>query len=503
MPLVAFLDGERIESYLATDERWDRVKSVYKSRSLLMRCGVPGIPRTSRRGLKHFAHKAGVQCGLIDCWSESSQHRILKTVIAQAAADAGWRVSVECSAEDRAWTADVLAEHDGRRLALEVQWSRQDAGEFRRRQERYAAVGVECFWYVHRRNKDEARRSGVPHVVFTGDDAPFDVLVAKAFQEATAVGLHAHVTALLLGLYRDRIQARVTSVTVQHLVDNCWACKRPSTVWRISAASVQSRCQETTEAARTDFPLWPTQRIEALIAGDVAAVLGKGGLPPLAPLRMHRSKQAEKTYLAYGCAHCRAGFFGDGFLELETRWQPVTIPVTARISLADGILTQVHLCADKGFGPCSQEPSGSQQATFDGYIPGQYQRRRPSRADIADVALVGSEVSARDAVAIMTGHRNPDPDNGGSTSSTWSSTRGKKKSQPAETTFCDWCGRQPHPQYECLWRQLRAKANVSLGYRHYSDKFYEGISRGRTPEDEGTAIMKRLLDRCVAIPRGR
>jgi competence CoiA-like predicted nuclease len=181
MPLVAFLDGDRIESYLATDEHRDLVKSEYKSRSLLMRCGVPGIPRTSRRGLKHFAHKTNLRCGLIECWSESPQYRMLKTLIAQAARDDGWQVSVECSAEGRAWTADVLTGRDGRRLALEVQWSRQDAGEFRRRQERYAADGVECFWQVHRRNKDEARRSGVPHVVFEGDDAPFDVLAEKGF----------------------------------------------------------------------------------------------------------------------------------------------------------------------------------------------------------------------------------------------------------------------------------------------------------------------------------
>lgn len=501
MPLVAFLDGERIESYLATDERWDRVKSVYKSRSLLMRCGVPGIPRTSRRGLKHFAHKAGVQCGLIDCWNESPQHRILKTLIAQAARDAGWDVNVEWSTEERAWTADVLAERDGRRLALEVQWSRQDAGEFRRRQERYAADGVECFWYVHRRNKDEARRSGVPHVVFEGDDAPFDVLAEKAFQQAAPVALHTHVTAILLGLYLDRIQARITSVTIQHLTDTCWACKRPSTIWRISAASVQSRCQETTEAARTDLPLWPTQRIETLITGDVAAVLGKGSLPPLAPLRMHRSKQAEKTYLAYGCAHCRAGFFGDGFLELETRWKSVTIPVTGRIPLADGILTQVHLCADKGFGPCSQDPSESQQPTFDGYIPDQYKRRLPSREDIADVALVGSEISARDAVAIMTGHRYPDPDPGESAS--WSASRRKEKPQPAGISSCDWCGRQPHPQYECLWRQLRAKANVTPGSRHYSDGLYERIFKGVIAEDKGSEMMQRFLERCVPIPRAK
>jgi hypothetical protein len=501
MPLVAFLDGERIESYLATDERWDLVKSVYKSRSLLMRYGVPGIPRTSGRGLKHFAHKAGVQCGLIDCWDESPQHRMLKTLIAKAAGDAGWQVSVEWSAEGRAWTADVLAERDGRRLALEVQWSRQDAGEFRRRQERYAADGVECFWYVHRRNRDEARRSGVPHVVFAGDDAPFDVLVQKAFQQAAATSLHTHVTALLLGLFLDRIQARVTAVTIQHLTDTCWACKQPSTIWRISAASLRSRCQETTEAARTDFPLWPTQRIETKVAADVAAVLGKGSLPPLAPLRMHRSKQAETTYLAYGCAHCRAGFFGDGFLELETRWKSVTIPVTARIPLADGVLTQVHLCADKGFGTCEQEHAESQQPTFDGYIPGQHQRRRPSRADIADVALVGSEISARDAVAIMTGHRYPDPEPGESASSSWYSSRRKEKPQPAGISSCDWCGRQPHPQYECLWRQLRAKANVSPGSRHYSDGLYERISKGAIAEDKGSEMMQRFLERCVPIPR--
>jgi hypothetical protein len=499
MPLVAFLDGERIESYLATDESWDLVKSEYKSRSLPMRCGVPGIPRTSRRGLKHFAHKAGIQCGHIECWSESPQHRMLKTLIAQAARDAGWQASVEWSAEGRVWTADVLAESNGRSLALEVQWSRQDAGEFRRRQERYAADGVECFWYVHRRKKDEARRAGVPHVVFEGDDAPFDVLAETAFQQATAMSLHAHVTALLLGLYLDRIQARITSVTLQHLADNCWACKRPSTVWKISAASLQSRCQETTEATRTDFPLWPTERIETLIAADVAAVLGKGSLPPLAPLRMHHSKKADKTYLAYGCAYCRAGFFGDGFLEMESRWKFVTIPVTARIPLADGILSQVHVCADKGFGPCSQDRRESQQPTFDGYIPGQHQRRQLTRTDAVDVALVGTEISARDAVAIMTGHRYPDHRE--ATSSSWSAVRKNEKPQEADIASCDWCGREPHPQYECLWRRLRAKANASPDYRHYSDGVYESISKGRTPEDEGAAMMKRLLERCVPIPR--
>lgn len=50
-------------------------------------------------------------------------------------------------------------------------------------------------------------------------------------------------------------------------------------------------------------------------------------------------------------------------------------------SPADGILTQVHLCAEKGFGPCSQDPSEIQQPKFDGYIPGQHQRRQLTRTD--------------------------------------------------------------------------------------------------------------------------
>lgn len=101
----------------------------------------------------------------------------------------------------------------------------------------------------------------------------------------------------------------------------------------------------------------------------------------------------------------------------------------------------------------------------------------------------------------MTGHRYPD--NEEPTSGSWSSTRKKKKLQPAGIASCDWCGRHPPPQYECLWRRLRVKVNVSPGSRHYSDGFYEGISKGRTREDERTAMMKRLLERCVPIPHGK
>jgi hypothetical protein len=499
MPLVAFLDGERIESYLATDQHWDLLKNEYRNKSLTMVCGLPGVPRKSKLGLKHFAHKAGVKCGLVECWSESPQHRAAKAIIARAAADAGWQVNVECRGEGRAWVADVLAEKDGRRIAFEVQWSRQDAEEFSRRQERYAADHVECFWYVHRRNRDEAKRAGVPHLVFESDGAPFDVMAEKAFQEAAGVELREHVSAFLGGLYRARVQARITSVTIQHLHDRCWACQRRSTIWRISGASVQSRCQQTADFIRTDSPLWPAERIESLVASDVAAVLGKCSLPPMAPLRMHYSKKTGQTSLAYGCAHCKKGFFGDGFLVMEYDWEAIAVPATARIPLADNILIQVHLCRDKGLGLCSQEQPQNSGPTFDGYVQGRHIRRERARPDDADVALVGTGISARDAVAIMTGHRYPD--NRREDSPSWSYRHSKAKEDPEESVSCDRCGTQPHPEYECLWRRLRAKANVRPESPHYSDGLYAQISSGRIPEEKGRAMMKRFLERCVPIPR--
>lgn len=45
--------------------------------------------------------------------------------------------------------------------------------------------------------------------------------------------------------------------------------------------------------------------------------------------------------------------------------------------------------------------------------------------------------------------------------------------------MCDRCGNDPHPEYECLWRRLRARANVPDGSSHYSDTTYAKIAGGR------------------------
>lgn len=49
-----------------------------------------------------------------------------------------------------------MVSRDGKRCALEIQFSRQDADEFIHRQERYAAEGIECLWLAAEVNRDVA-----------------------------------------------------------------------------------------------------------------------------------------------------------------------------------------------------------------------------------------------------------------------------------------------------------------------------------------------------------
>jgi len=56
---------------------------------------------------------------------------------------------------------------------------------------------------------------------------------------------------------------------------------------------------------------------------------------------------------------------------------------------------------------------------------------------------------------------------------------------------CDWCGNDPHPEFECVWRRLRGGDCD----KHYSDGVYASISNGSLTEEEGTAILLRMVDR--------
>lgn len=87
--------------------------------------------------------------------AETKQHLELKHLAAAVGESEGWIATLEASEitpTGKRWIADVLLERDGRRVAVEVQWSPQSHDAYIRRQDIYAASGVEVVW-MHRTKK--------------------------------------------------------------------------------------------------------------------------------------------------------------------------------------------------------------------------------------------------------------------------------------------------------------------------------------------------------------
>lgn len=111
MPLVAILDGERLESFHLDDEQWSQLRGSYRDHELRMTCGELAIPKTSSRGMRFFAHKPGSdRCALHVGRPETPEHLQSKALLAEAARELGWEATIEHVAPDRAWIADVLIE---------------------------------------------------------------------------------------------------------------------------------------------------------------------------------------------------------------------------------------------------------------------------------------------------------------------------------------------------------------------------------------------------------
>ena len=71
------------------------------------------------------------------------------------------------------WKADVLFAIHERNIAIVLQRSYQHLREFRRRQERFAECGIECFWLFR----------DVPFVTFSNTTAPLSELPVSILNE--------------------------------------------------------------------------------------------------------------------------------------------------------------------------------------------------------------------------------------------------------------------------------------------------------------------------------
>jgi competence protein CoiA len=127
---------------------WEALKqSAQLGDFILPCCQAPAVLKTSIRGLPFFAHLTD-ECATAP---ETKWHKDGKTAVLAALHRLGIEGRDEVPGKTAAgekWKADVLFTYNGRTIAIELQRSYQHLREFIRRQERYKASGMECYWLV-------------------------------------------------------------------------------------------------------------------------------------------------------------------------------------------------------------------------------------------------------------------------------------------------------------------------------------------------------------------
>jgi hypothetical protein len=151
MPLRAIVinlyTGEEKEfiTSLLSSERWSDLKNAIKNKKvevLVASTNKKGIIKRSKLGLQYVAHKKGE--APINWKPESDQHLYLKHLVAQACQRAGWTPKVEVAGPG--YISDVLASKNDRKIAFEIQWSKQSLERTIERQKIYQEDNLNTIW---------------------------------------------------------------------------------------------------------------------------------------------------------------------------------------------------------------------------------------------------------------------------------------------------------------------------------------------------------------------
>jgi competence CoiA-like predicted nuclease len=129
---------------------WEALKLTTELGYFVMPCcNAPAVLKTSINGLHFFSHLSD-ECNTAP---ETKWHKSAKATVLAALAGLGIEGKEEVpgrSPSNQQWEADVLFSIGGRTIAIELQRSYQHLRDYKKRQERYIASNVECYWLVRR-----------------------------------------------------------------------------------------------------------------------------------------------------------------------------------------------------------------------------------------------------------------------------------------------------------------------------------------------------------------
>ncbi len=146
--LAIHKDGSAVLAESYSEKEWQSLKENYAVGDFTMPCcKAPAIPKTSQNYLQFFAHHSD-ECGSSP---ESQWHLATKEAVFKELTKLNLKAEIEKTGGHKgaAWEADVFFQHEGRKIAIEVQHSYQHLRDYLARQSRYAESGVEAYWLIY------------------------------------------------------------------------------------------------------------------------------------------------------------------------------------------------------------------------------------------------------------------------------------------------------------------------------------------------------------------
>jgi len=351
MPLRAYIDGEETISIDLSDEQWNVLKKRLKGKEAVLKlacCGQEGFLRTSSKGLKHFVHaKAAIPC---DWKPESAEHLKAKIAIIEACRENGWDAVPEFAEAD--WRADVLASQNGKRIAFEVQWSRQTYEETKIRQNRYKESNVRGCWFFRTVPKEMAdydknliADKAIPAFkIFKDEDSN---ITAQLGQEQ--MPLKMLVDSLLNRKLKFCEHARLKSkqnVTIVFFEYTCWKCHKPQHCYTV-IPELKSVCDRNIRKMES---MWDGDSLDkhSQVYEAVQRFLktDKGKNLKIGQLKTRYSNTVQSYYPSFGCYDCDA-IFGDFYLQTEKMYaceNPDNIKITAVVEFDTITEEDPHWC---------------------------------------------------------------------------------------------------------------------------------------------------------------
>lgn len=362
MPLKCLSNDETLYAFDYPAQEWEGLKAENLDRHHLKMpcCDARVVLKTSKLGTRFFAHASIGECTTA---SETAEHLFAKNTIAKAVRAAGWEVSTECpgcSPDGEKWVADVMAIKDHRRVAIEVQWSRQDPEETKRRQERYMHSGVRGLWLMRHLNLLMDKQTPTFRLRYGENASNVTVLMPSPSFDIGWVGNHNKdepgywsqeidldrfvVGALNGGLKFAPAIGQRMPVSVSTSPALCWRCKKETNI--VIGIEFQAGCilpgHRSIRAQIYDFEeIYGCESFLDTVFPH--ALLKQHGI---GQIKRRFSRTVGGEYLSNGCVHCDAlqGRFFD-----HDYWYEAKPTYTVETELSDSWACQLLNSYDEMF----------------------------------------------------------------------------------------------------------------------------------------------------------